>query len=127
MPARLRTDFWVAALRRRAEAAGAFVSIGRRGADEAGAVFISVDRRDGRIDLYAPAPQTAFDDAKPVDRQFSRVAHEVTEEAARRRMEQEMKFDPDLWLIDIEDREGRAFVDVAAEESPKSNARFTTR
>ena len=46
---RLRTDFWVSALRRRAEAAGAFISIARRGAEEAGAIFVQVDRRDGAL------------------------------------------------------------------------------
>src|SRR5258708_1883063 len=43
---RLRSDFWIAALRRRAEAAGAFISIARRGAEEAGAIFVLVDRLD---------------------------------------------------------------------------------
>jgi hypothetical protein len=120
---RLRTDFWVAALRRRAEAAGAFISIARRGAEEAGAIFVLVDRRDGRFDLYGPAPQSVFDDSSS-DRLFSLLAREVSEEATRSRMEQEMRFDPDLWLIDIEDREGRAFIDLVQEES---DVRFTSR
>jgi hypothetical protein len=30
-------------------------------------------------------------------------------------MAQELRFDPDLWQVDIEDREGRAFVDLAEE------------
>jgi hypothetical protein len=109
---RLRTDFWIAALRRRAEAAGAYVSIARRGAEEAGAVFILVDRRNGRCDLYGPAPQSVFDDARPSDRLFFPMLREQPEEEARGRMEREIRFDPDLWLIDIEDREGRAFVET---------------
>ena len=117
MAARLRTDFWVAALRRRAEAAGAFISIARRGADEAGTVFVVVDRRDGSFDLYGPAPQSVFDDERPTDRLFSLLGTALSEEAARARMEQEMRFDPDLWQVDIEDREGRAFVDLAPEEA----------
>ncbi len=32
----------------------------------------------------------------------------------RARMERELRFDPDLWLIDIEDRENRSFLDVVA-------------
>ena len=112
MSLRLRTDFWIAALRRRAEAAGAYVSIARRGAEEAGAVFILVDRRDGRCDLYGPAPQSVFDDARPSDRLFFPMLQERPEEEARVRMEREVRFDPDLWLVDIEDREGRAFVET---------------
>lgn len=111
MSLRLRTDFWIAALRRRAEAAGAYVSIAKRGAEEAGAVFILVDRRDGRCDLYGPAPQSVFDDARPSDRLFVRMLQERPENEARTRMDGEIRFDPDLWLIDIEDREGRAFVE----------------
>jgi hypothetical protein len=121
--ARLRTDFWVAALRRRAEAAGAFISVARRGAAEAGAVFVLVDRRDGRFDLYGPAPQSVFDD-KPSDRLFSLLIHEGPEDTMRARMEQESKFDPDLWLIDIEDREGRSFLELAPEQP---DVRFTSR
>jgi hypothetical protein len=119
---RLRTDFWVAALRRRVEAAGAFVSIARRGSEEAGAVFIAVDRRDGSIDLYGPAPQSLFDDT-PSDRMFLPIVRGVSEEATRTRMEQEIRFDSDLWLVDIEDKEGRPFVDLAAEPPQKFTAR----
>lgn len=115
MTPRLRTDFWVAALRRRVEAAGAFVSIAKRGAEEAGAIFVQVDRRDGRVDLYGPAPQSVFD-AQSSDRLFLRLAADCTEEAARERMDQETRFDPDLWLVDIEDRQGRTFFDLVPSE-----------
>jgi hypothetical protein len=120
---RLRTDFWIAALRRRAESAGAFVSIARRGADEAGAVFLVVDRRDGSFDVYGPAPQSVFSD-RPSDRLFSLLAREVSEESTRSRMEQEVRFDPDLWQVDIEDRDGRAFVEIV---SDNHNEQFTSR
>jgi hypothetical protein len=120
---RLRTDFWIAALRRRAESAGAFVSIARRGAEEAGAVFLVVDRRDGSFDVYGPAPQSVFSD-RPSDRLFSLLAREVSEESTRSRMEQEVRFDPDLWQVDIEDREGRAFVETV---SDNHNEQFTSR
>ena len=109
---RLRTDFWVAALRRRAEGAGAYVSIARRGAEEAGAIFVVVDRRDGSCDLYGPAPQSVFGEDQPLDRLFYPLLENRSEAEIRSRLEQEVRFDPDLWLIDIEDREGRAFVDI---------------
>jgi hypothetical protein len=121
---RLRSDFWVSALRRRAEAAGTFVSIARRGAEEAGVIFVLVDRLDGRFDLYGPAPQSVFGEESTSDRLFSRIAEGVSEETTTARMQQEMKFDPDLWLVGIEDREGRAFLELAPEEA---RARFTGR
>ena len=120
MAPRLRTDFWVAALRRRAEAAGAFVSIARRGAEEAGVIFVRVDRRDGRFDLYGPAPQSVFDEDSVRDRLFNRIVHEAGEEGARARVEQEIKFDPDLWIVDIEDRQGRPFIELVSEESDQT-------
>ena len=90
------------------------MSIGRRGAAEGGAVFVVVDRRDGRFDLYGPAPQSVFETERPADRLFSLILGGGTEEAARSRMVQEVRFDSDLWQVDIEDREGRPFLDVVA-------------
>ena len=125
MAPRLRTDFWVAALRRRAEAAGAYVSIARRGADEAGTIYVLVDRRNGSFDLYGPAPQSFFaNEEVEADRLFSPIAQGSSEEELRQRMERELRFDPDLWLIDIEDREGRPFLDIAVEPA---DLRFTSR
>ena len=113
MSSRLRTDFWVAALRRRAENGGAFVSVPRKGAKEAGTVFILVDRLNGRVDLYGPAPQTAFDDEGTADRLFSLLMDGSTAASAQARMDQELRFDPDLWLVEIEDKNGRPFVELA--------------
>lgn len=88
------------------------MAIARRGAQEAGAVFIGVDRRDGRHDLYGPAPQAFFEEDAPADRIFMRYLEDATPEAVAERMASEMRFDPDLWLVDIEDAAGRAFVDI---------------
>jgi hypothetical protein len=39
---------------------------------------------------------------------------EVSDEAAvAKYFEKQVRFDPDLWIIEIEDRDGRAFVDEA--------------
>jgi hypothetical protein len=121
---RLRTDFWVSALRRRVEEAGAYVSVARRGADEAGTVFVVVDRGDGSFDLYGPAPQSVFDEDHAGDRLFSLIVAEAPAETTQSRMQQEIRFDPDLWLIDIEDKQGRAFVDLAPDPT---DDRFTSR
>ena len=110
---RLRTDFWVSALVRRAEVAGAFAAVARRGAAEAGAVFVVVDRRDALFDLYGPAPQSVFGEAHPIDRLFSRIVEGRAGADVRLRLDQEVRFDPDLWVVDIEDRAGRCFVELA--------------
>ena len=109
---RLRTDFWVGALLRRAEGEGAFVAIARRGASEAGAIFVAIDRRDGTFDLYGPAPQTELDSSMG-GRLFSQLLARVEEPKLRDRLAQEVRFDSDLWLVEIEDRQGRHFLDLA--------------
>ena len=110
---RLRSDIFVSALIRRAETNGAFALLRRRGAAEAGALLIKIDRLDGRAALLAPAAQSE-EPPEGVDRQFSRAhPQEWIEPAdAEERLKREVAFDPDLWIVEIEDRAGRAFVDV---------------
>ncbi len=110
---RLRSDIYVAALIRRAMSAGAFAALRRRGAPEAGAIFVVVDRRGGAA-LYAPAP-LGDDPARGVERVFARAhAAEVLEPGdVEARLTREIGFDPDIWIVEIEDKEGRPFVDLA--------------
>ena len=111
---RLKSGIWVAAYLRRAGVEGAFAAVRRRGADEAGAVFILVNRLDGTATLYGPASQSLFDEAQPSDRMFTAVlggATPVAEADAEARIAREIKFDPDVWVIEIEDRAGRHFLD----------------
>ena len=88
-------------------------SVRRRGAEEAGAIFLKLNRLDGTADLFAPAPQTAFDDARPIDRAFSRCFGNdpVPEQKVEDRLAREMRFDPDVWIVEVEDKEGRHFLD----------------
>lgn len=87
----------------------------RRGAAEAGAVFIILDRLDGRAAVYGPAPQTE-EPPEGVDRLFAKVhpADWLDPLEAEGRLKREIMFDPDLWIVEIEDRDGRVFVDLAA-------------
>lgn len=110
---RVVSSFWVGAHVRRCHAVGAFATVARKGATEAGAIFVVVDRLDGTADLYAPAPQALVDTDQPLDRQFEKVLSGVPANEARDRIEREVRFDPDLWVVEIEDRQGRAFLDLA--------------
>lgn len=112
---RLRSDIFASALIRRAEAQGAVAMLRRRGAAEAGALFIKLDRLDGRAAVYGPAPQSE-ELPDGVDRLFSKVhaGDWVDPGEAEARLKREIMFDPDLWIVEIEDREGRIFVDLAA-------------
>jgi hypothetical protein len=108
---RLRSDVWVAALVRRAFAVGATATVVHHGADEAGAIFVAVDRLDGGVDLWGPAPQSDFSEASPGDRRFERLATSAPRAEALARLASERRFDPDLWLVEVEDRQGRHFIE----------------
>ena len=112
---RLKSAIWVAAYIRRCHLEGAFAVVRRRGAEEAGAVFVKISRLDGTADLYGPAPQTAFEDARPADRFFSACfkSQPVTEADVEAYLNRELRFDPDVWIIEVEDRSGRHFLDLS--------------
>lgn len=109
---RVKSGLFVAAFVRRCHGEGAPAFVMRRGAEEAGAILVVVDRLDGSNDLYAPAPQAAFSEAAPHDRLFQRVQEGVDGDAIRIAIEREIRFDPDIWVVAIEDRGGRSFLDL---------------
>ena len=113
---RLKSGIWVAAYVRRCHIEGAFAAVRRRGAEEAGAVFIKVNRLDGTGVLYGPAPQSVFDEAMPVDRIFTAILGRETpapEADIEARLVREIRYDPDVWIVEVEDRAGRHFLDNA--------------
>jgi hypothetical protein len=86
----------------------------RRGAEEAGAIFIKVNRLDGSATLYGPAPQNTFDAVGATDRAFSVCAGRaapVADGEIEAYLAREIRFDPDIWIIEVEDRAGRHFLD----------------
>src|SRR5258708_35627932 len=57
---RLKSGIWVSAYLRRCNVEGVFAAVRRRGADEAGGIFIKINRLGGTGLLYGPAPQAAI-------------------------------------------------------------------
>lgn len=112
---RLRSDIWVAAYVRRCNGAGAHTVVERRGAAEAGAIFVKIDRLDGTVLLFGPAPQALFDEDRP-DRRFVPLHGEAAmpAEAADARLAKEIRFDSDLWIVTVETRAEEHFLDLAA-------------
>ena len=110
---RLKSAIWVAAYIRRCNGEGAFAVVRRRGAEEAGAIFVKLNRLDGTAELFGPAPQAAFDEAHPSDRAFTRSlgSGPVPEDKVEERLAREIRFDPDTWIVEVEDRGGRHFLD----------------
>jgi hypothetical protein len=110
---RLKSAIWVSAYVRRCHIEGAFAAVRRRGAEEAGAIFIKLNRLDGTAELFSPAPQSTFDEAQPSDRAFARSfgPDPVPDATVEERLRREIRFDPDSWIIEVEDRAGRHFLD----------------
>jgi len=106
MSPRLKAGIFVRALIRRVEVAGAQAYVVKKGAEEAGAVFLKVNRLDGTSTVLN---QVTMGEG---ERGWSRpLGESCDEEKSRLYFEKQQKFDPDLWIVEIEDREGRAFVD----------------
>jgi len=106
MQPRLKSGIFVRALIRRVEVAGAQAYVVRKGAEEAGAIFLKVSRLDGTC--------TVLNQARAGDGElvWARPLGDGIDDAkASAYFERQIKFDPDIWIVEIEDREGRAFVD----------------
>ena len=110
---RLRSDFFVAAHLRRLGVEGIPAVQRRRGAAEAGAVFVKVDRLDGTADLYGPAPQALLTEETSGDRRFSPLMQAADSPDVEARLAREIRFDTDLWIVEIDDRYGRHRLDLA--------------
>lgn len=111
---RLKSAIWVAAYLRRCQTEGVFGAVRRRGAEEAGAVFVKVALLDGTAMLYTPAPQSAYDESRPVDRVFApSPLQPVEERKIEERLQKEISFDPDVWIVETEDKAGRHFLELA--------------
>ena len=82
----------------------------RRGAAEAGAIFIVLDKLNGEQHLFGPAPQSSS--AANGERLF---AHVMTGDALTisDKLSRELRFDSDLWIIDLEDREGNPRLEMS--------------
>ena len=110
---RLTSEFFVAALMRRCFAENAYASVVSRGSAEAGAVLILVDRRDGTFDLYTPAPQSMFDQTTSGTRLFEVRLSKASRDDVDSVISSERRMDSDIWIVEIDDRAGRRFWEVA--------------
>ena len=112
---RLKSAIFVSALVRRANGAGAFAAVRRRGAEDAGAVFVKVATQNGNAALYGPAlPSLDGASADDGTRLFTEIVRAgALESEAEERMARETRYDSDLWFVEIEDRAGRSFLDLS--------------
>jgi len=110
MSARLSTDVWVGALIRRAELGGAFAAVARKGDPRAGAVLVkAVNRGAGGAALYAEVR------GREGERMWMEPVASRHEPDLDAFIERARRADPDLWVVEIEDRDGRHFLTETVE------------
>ncbi len=111
---RLRSDIWVSAYIRRCIVENMSVYLRVRGSAEAGAIFVRLDLLNGQCVLFGPAPQSAIGDDGPA-RLFSPLHANATIDTAQAAelLSRQLQFDPDAWVIDVDDDKGRHLLDLA--------------
>lgn len=114
---RVTSEFWVSAYLRSRNAKGKPAVLIRRGAAEAGAIFVRVDRLDGSHDLYQPASQFSYteENSNKGERLFVLCLEGVSTFDIMDKLEAEEKFDGDFWVVETECSEGSHDLKIAEE------------
>ncbi|WP_295311559.1 DUF1491 family protein [Roseobacter sp.] len=103
--ARLTARFWVDAYLMRLRGADVPAFVVAHGDDTGGAVLVKLNTLDGQARLF----QRSFD-LMSGDRVWA-VLSEGPEADVDEAVTRQRGFDPDLWVIEVEDRQGRHMLD----------------
>ena len=102
---RLTADIWVSAYLTRLRLAAIPAFVVARGDATAGAVMVKLNTLDGRACCY----QRSFD-LMTGDRSWVILA-QGAETHVDQSVQRQRGYDPDLWVIEVEDRQGRHLLD----------------
>lgn len=102
---RLTADLWVSAYLARLRLANIPAYVMARGDPTAGAVVVKLATMDGRAQAFQRSYDLSSDSRKWV------VLAEGEEAAVDQVLGRQRQRDPDLWLIEVEDRHGRSLLD----------------
>jgi hypothetical protein len=109
---RLKSVIWAKAYIRQCAVRGASAFVVRHGDDDAGAIFIKVSRLNGEATLYGPAPMSLSTGQS--ERKWSVHLSPQGDDAEIQiaaYLERQYAFDRDIWIIEVEDRAGRHFLE----------------
>lgn len=107
---RLKASIWISAYIRRLGTIPIPAMVIRRGDPDAGAIFIKINALDGTAQVLRPALLPLADGS---DRAWTYVftGEKPPEADADTYLARQAEFDGDLWLVEIEDRQGRHGLD----------------
>ncbi|EPX76943.1 DUF1491 family protein [Litoreibacter arenae] len=105
MSDRLTTDFWVSAYLNRLRLASIPVFVTAKGDPTAGVVMVKLNTLDGQAVAY----QRSYDLMRG-ERAWV-VLSEGDERQVDEAIAKQRSFDPDLWVIEVEDKAGRHLLD----------------
>jgi len=100
----LSSDIWVSALLRRVEQAGSFAYIARRGDKSFGAVLVKV------LNLRTRDTYVLREAQKGEETLWMQPVEAKDEADLDVWIARQSKYDPDIWVVEIEDAEGRHFL-----------------
>lgn len=103
--ARLTADIWVSAYLTRLRLADIPVFVVKKGDATAGAIMVKLNTLDGQAVAY----QRQFD-LMTDRREWIELARGI-ERDVDAALSKQSGYDPDLWIIEVEDRDGRALLD----------------
>ena len=109
---RLKSSLFVSALMRSESLNGSFCTIVRKGAEEAGAIFIVHNKISNFIDLYGPAPQMFLEESNPSERYFELLHKEINESEVKENLDKQIRFDPDCWVVELEKRDQLTSINI---------------
>jgi len=103
MTPNLKAGFWTSALIRRVEMGGAFAAVVKKGDPDAGACLVKVRTLDGNAMLYRPirnmeGVRVWLPKGPLEEREIDLYINSRVDD------------DPDLWIVEVEDRQGRHFL-----------------
>ena len=104
---RLKSGIWVSAFLRRFQVQGMFGAVIRKGAEEAGAVYVIVNHLDGTCHLFGPAPGPSHDE-EGERRWNSELSSPTAMPDIDALLARKLRFDPDICIVEVEDRKGTA-------------------